>query len=355
MRVHMTNLLQNYNNSRSDHEVYRDHLKLSLQAETAGYASVGCVEHHFDPGYSMCPDNTQFLSYLAARTSTIKLQTTAVILPWNDPLRVIEKIALLDNLADGRVIFGMGRGLARREFEAFRLDMGESRGRFDEAAEMILRGLEEGYAENDGTFYKQPRVPIHPRPLASFKDRISCVAMSPDSAVAAGRLGAQMMAFIQGPMETHHMPMIEDYRKSFYDTHGVQAPPPMMIDLTYCHPDSEAARKVAAEHVANYYITCVEHYEFGGRHFEETTGYASYAAAKQAIDELGIEQVVQTYVDAQIWGTPEEMIAKHQARKEIVGEYEPIMVFHFGGLYGDRAEASFNLFNKEVLPELQQL
>ncbi len=49
------------------------------------------------------------------------------------------------------------------------------------------------------------------------------------------------------------------------------------------------------------------------------------------------------------------MIAKHQARKEIVGEYEPIMVFHFGGLYGDRAEASFNLFNKEVLPELQQL
>ncbi len=111
----------------------------------------------------MCPDNTQFLSYLAARTSTIKLQTTAVILPWNDPLRVIEKIALLDNLADGRVIFGMGRGLARREFEAFRLDMGESRGgRFDEAAEMILRGLEEGYAENDGTFYKQPRVPIHP-------------------------------------------------------------------------------------------------------------------------------------------------------------------------------------------------
>ncbi len=76
----------------------------------------------------------------------------------------------------------------------------------------------------------------------------------------------------------------------------------MMIDLTYCHPDSEAARKVAAEHVANYYITCVEHYEFGGRHFEETTGYASYAAAKQAIDELGIEQVVQTYVDAQIWG-----------------------------------------------------
>ncbi|UQS24785.1 LLM class flavin-dependent oxidoreductase [Amycolatopsis thermalba] len=135
----MTNLIQNYNNARSDYDVFKDQIELSVRADQDGYYSIGCVEHHFDPGCSMCPDNTQFLSYLAGRTKNAKLHTTAVILPWNDPLRVVEKIALLDNLSDGRALFGMGRGLARREYEGFGLEMGESRERFDEAAEMVMR------------------------------------------------------------------------------------------------------------------------------------------------------------------------------------------------------------------------
>lgn len=355
MKIHMTNLIQNYNNARSDYDVYQDQIALSLRADEDGYESIGCVEHHFDPGYSMCPDNTQFLSYLAGRTKNAKLHTTAVILPWNDPMRVVEKIALLDNLADGRTIFGMGRGLARREFEGFGIEMGESRERFDEAAAMIIRGLEDGYVENDGKYYMQKRVPVHPAPLATFKGRTTCVAMSPDSAVAAGRLGVQMMAFIQGPMRDMHLPMIEQYREAYRENHGGEAPPPLMIDLTYCHRDSDEARRVAAEHVGNYYMTCVEHYEFGGRHFEETKGYASYAAAKQAIDEYGLDTVVDIYVNAQIWGTPEEMIAKHEERKEIVGEYEPIMVFQYGGLEGQKAADSYELFTSDVLPTLQKL
>jgi alkanesulfonate monooxygenase SsuD/methylene tetrahydromethanopterin reductase-like flavin-dependent oxidoreductase (luciferase family) len=171
MRVHMTNLLQNFRNDEPDKRVYEDHIAISKLADADGYYSIGCVEHHFDPGYSMCPDNVAFLSFLAGVTTQAKLQTTAVILPWNDPMRVVEKIALLDNLSDGRAMFGMGRGLARREFEGFGIPMGESRERFDEAAAMIMRGLEDGYVENDGKFYPQKRVSVHPTPLASFKDR----------------------------------------------------------------------------------------------------------------------------------------------------------------------------------------
>lgn len=355
MRVHMTNLIQNYNLSRSDHEVYKDQLALSVQADKDGYYSIGCVEHHFDPGYSMCPDNTQFLSYLAAVTTEAKLHTTAVIVPWNDPMRVVEKIALLDNLSDGRALFGMGRGLARREFEGFGIDMGESRDRFDEAAAMIIRGLEDGYVENDGKYYPQKRVDVHPAPLATFKGRTTQVAMSPDSAVVAGNLGLQMMAFIQGPMETMHLPMIEMYREAYRKSQGTDAPPPLMIDLTYCHNDSAEAERVALEATANYYITCVEHYEFGERHFESTKGYSSYAAAREALQEYGLDAVVDTYARAQIWGTPDEIIEKHRQRKEIVGEYEPIMVFQYGGLHGQKAMDSYRLFSDEVLPALQKL
>ena len=355
MKVHMTNLIQNYNNASTDYEIFKDQIELSVRAEADGYESIGCVEHHFDPGYSMCPDNTQFLSYLAGRTTNAKLHTTAVILPWNDPMRVVEKIALLDNLSDGRAMFGMGRGLARREYEGFNLDMNESRERFDEAAEMVMRGLEEGFVENDGKFYKQKRVPVHPKPLGTFRGRTTMVAMSPDSAIVAGKLGVPMMAFIQGPMETMHMPMIDDYRKTFKDTHGEDAPPPMMIDLTYCHNDSEEARRVAYEACTNYYLTCVEHYEFGGRHFENTKGYASYAAAKEAIDAMGIEAVCDVYANAQIWGTPEEQIAKHEERRALVGDYEVISVFQYGGIKGETAAKGYELFTREVKPKLEKL
>ncbi len=128
-----------------------------------------------------------------------------------------------------------------------------------------------------------------------------------------------------------------------------------MVDLSYCHPDAEEAERVAREHVSNYYMTCVEHYEFGDRHFAETAGYASYAAAKQAIDAYGLDAAVDAYVNAQIRGTPEQVVEKYRERREIVGPFEPVMVFPYGGLTGDNAEESFEPFTKEVMPELAAL
>ena len=68
--------------------MYQGEIALAVLADELGFDSVWAVEHHFDD-YSMCPDNLQLMSYLAGRTSTIKLGTGAVILPWNDPVRVV--------------------------------------------------------------------------------------------------------------------------------------------------------------------------------------------------------------------------------------------------------------------------
>ena len=133
MKVGVLLVFQNWHEDLTDEEMFRSEIRLGEMAETLGYDSVWSVEHHFDD-YSMCPDATQALSYLAGRTSSITLGTGAVILPWNDPLRVAEKITLLDHLAHGRLEFGMGRGLAKMEYTGFRQDMNEARERFDEAA-----------------------------------------------------------------------------------------------------------------------------------------------------------------------------------------------------------------------------
>src|SRR6266568_824341 len=83
------------------------------------------------------PDVLQFLSYMAGRSQRLLLGTMVVVLPWHDPLRVAEQVAMLDNLSGGRVILGIGRGLARVEFDGFRADMSESRERFLDYAQMI--------------------------------------------------------------------------------------------------------------------------------------------------------------------------------------------------------------------------
>src|SRR5882757_1068999 len=127
----------------SDAQVWDEEIYLAGLAAELGFDCLWSAEHHFND-YSFVPDNIQLMTYLTARYPNIDVGTAAVILPWHDPLRVAENAAVLNNLSKGRFRFGMGRGLARREFAAFRLSMDESRGRFDEAEPMIVEARKTG-------------------------------------------------------------------------------------------------------------------------------------------------------------------------------------------------------------------
>ena len=204
-----------------------EEIRLARIAADLGFDCLWSAEHHFND-YSFVPDNIQLMTYLTALCPNIDLGTAAVILPWHDPLRVAEQAAVLDNLSKGRFRFGMGRGLARREFAAFRLSMDELRGRFDEAAPMIVEALKTGFIEGDGQYYKQPRIEIRPRPQHSFDGRIYAVASSEDSVLSAAKLGAHMVMFADRPWEMR-APVIE---------HGQDAASPVSWHRTAaCHAD----------------------------------------------------------------------------------------------------------------------
>src|SRR5262245_53926873 len=180
MDVGLGLIFQGTDPARSDRDVYANELRLGRLAEGLGFQSVWGVEHHFT-GYTMCPDVLQYLAYFAGCTERIGLGSMVVVLPWHDPVRVAEEVAMLDAMSDGRVILGIGRGLGRIEFEGFGVDMNTSRQCFVESAEMILRGLEEGFVEYDGELVKQARREIRPRPSTSFRGRTYAAAVSPES------------------------------------------------------------------------------------------------------------------------------------------------------------------------------
>ena len=353
MNVGVQMIFQSYGYGKdvTDSQVYDEEIRLGILADELGFYALWPVEHHFED-YAFCPDNVVFLANMAARTKQIKLGTGAVIVPWNDPLRVAEKISLLDHLSDGRLLFGMGRGLARREYEPFQIEMDTSRDRFDEAAGMIQQALATGFIEGDGPFYPQPRTPIRPRPERSFEGRTYCVAMSPDSVVAAAKLGARMVMFSQRPWEAQ-MESIIEYRRLFLEQHGVAAPPPMTCDFVYCDADLAKAQEIANTHIAGYLTSVLQHYELMSEHFKKAKGYESYGQAVDLMNAIGLDLLCEQYLKVQAWGTPDQILERLSARRDLVGDYDLTACFRYSGLPYEEAEASMRLFAAEVLPVVQ--
>ena len=145
----------------------------------------------------MSPAPTQLLAYYAGRTKRIQLGTAVIVLPWHDPVRVAEQIALLDIMCGGRCLFGFGRGAASVEYEGFRIPMGEARPRFVEAAKIIVKALANDSFEHQGEFFQIPRTAIRPRPISHPERRFYASAVSPESAEIMAKLGFGMLMVMQ--------------------------------------------------------------------------------------------------------------------------------------------------------------
>lgn len=344
-------LFQNAHENLSDADMVKKEMDIAVMAEDCGFDTVWSAEHHFDD-YSMIPDNLQALTYVAAKTSKIQLGTGAVILPWNEPIRVAEKLSMLDALCDGRLVYGIGRGLARREYEAFGIDMETARARFEEAAPMIVNALETGFIEGDGPFYPQKRTEIRPRPSRSFKNRLYGVAMSPDSAPTVGELGCTMMFFPQFEIE-QHVPQVDLWRDAYVKANGGVAPPPVAIDTCYCDEDAGKAEAMGEKYIAAYYLSVLEHYEFLEDYHRETKGYETYAAAADILKAAGKEQSLKDYVANQATGTPQQILDKLDKRRQVLGDFEWNMMLSYGGMSFEDVHKSMRTLGEKVLPEVK--
>lgn len=353
LHVGMATICQNPGRVQSDYDVYANERQLSDLAEPLGFDSIWGVEHHFTD-YTMIPDVLQFLTYMAGRTTHIQLGSMVVVLPWHDPMRVAEQIAVLDHLSDGRLILGLGRGAGKVEFEGFRIPMGESRQRFIEAAELVLNGLEQGYCEYDGEFYQQPRKDIRPAPFKSFQGRTYAAAVSPESSEIMAKLGVGILIIPQKPRE-HVATELEAYRALYRQHHDCEAPPTVAGAWVFCDEDPERAREMAYTYIGNYWKSVISHYNLDGSHFAETKGYEFYGKMARQIERAGADGTADFFVNLQVWGTPEQCYEKILDIRSKVGCNAFNGVFSYGGMPYDEAERNLRLFAQEVKPRLQKL
>jgi len=110
----------------------------NVEAEALGYHSSFLVEHHFT-GFGQISATLSLLTWLGARTRTLRLGTAVMVLPWHNPVLLAEQAATLDLLSGGRLDFGIGKGYRYNEFAGFCMPMEEAEERFDESLEVILK------------------------------------------------------------------------------------------------------------------------------------------------------------------------------------------------------------------------
>ena len=354
MDVGLAIIFQATDPNRTDLEVYQQELRLGGMAEQLGFQSIWGVEHHFTD-YTMCPDVLQMLSYFAARSDTLLLGSMVVVLPWHNPMRVAEEVAMLDNLSNGRVILGLGRGLGRIEFEGLGVDMNASRELFVESAEMILTGLERGWCEYDGRHIKQPRRDIRPRPHTTFRGRSYAAAVSTESFPIVARLGLGLCIIPQKPWD-----LVADelatYRRIYDEENGAPPPAPIVAGWTYCDEDPVRARAMAERYIGGYWESVVKHYEFLDTHLTRTKGYEGYGRMQEIVGAPGgVDAMTEFFLNLQVWGTPEQCYEKILEIRGLTGAAAYNGVFSYAGMPYDDAERSMRLFAREVLPRLQAL
>ena len=353
MKVGMIVAMQNHpNNYQADHHLYWDECRLADLAEPLGFDSLWAVEHHFD-NYAMIPDVVQFLTYMAGRTSRIQLGTAVIVLPWHDPVRVAEQIAMLDILSRGRLLVGFGRGAAKLEYDGFRIPMDEARERFIEAAEVVVKALQHERFSHQGKYFQIPEMSIRPRPYTDFSGRLYGAAISPESAEIMARLGIGVLSILQRDWGAT-VAEIERYNAFYRGLVGQEPIPPVVAARVIIGDTDAEARALARKYIGGHWEMADQHYGITRGDHQGVRGYEHYSKIGEMLKQLDPEVMIENVTTPHVFGTPETCLQRIRLLREKFKTDHFAAIFSDGGIPSELAERSLRRFAAEVLPELKR-
>ena len=172
---------------------FREFVERNVEAESLGYHSTFLVEHHFT-GFGQVSATLNLLTWIGARTTSLRLGTAVIVLPWHNPVLLAEQIATLDLLSNGRVDAGIGKGYRMKEFEGFSISMDEADARFEECLEVMLKAWTSDTPwSHQGTYWQYNEVVVEPPSTQKPPPQIWMGAGSPRSVKQVAQLGFNML------------------------------------------------------------------------------------------------------------------------------------------------------------------
>jgi alkanesulfonate monooxygenase SsuD/methylene tetrahydromethanopterin reductase-like flavin-dependent oxidoreductase (luciferase family) len=160
---------------------FRDYVDTSVESEALGFDSSFLVEHHFS-GIGQVSASLDLLGWVAARTTTLRLGTAVIVLPWHNPVLLAERAATLDLMSGGRLEFGVGKGYRHSEFAGFGMPYQEAEERFEEALQVIIRAWTSNVRfSHSGRFWQYEDIIVEPPCSQTPHPPIWIAASKPDS------------------------------------------------------------------------------------------------------------------------------------------------------------------------------
>src|SRR5262250_2617171 len=151
--------------SQSESQRYHDILAQIELGDQLGFDTVWLGELHFGRSSSILACPLMILAAAAQRTKRIRLGTAVTLLPLHNPVKMAEDAATLDVLSDGRLEFGVGRGATPIYFAGYNVPQEESRERFEESLEVILRAWTSERLTYQGKYFRVQELSLAPRPV----------------------------------------------------------------------------------------------------------------------------------------------------------------------------------------------
>jgi len=254
----------------SEYQMFQDMVEQVQFAEKMGFDTIWAVEHHALTQYAHMSSSETFLAFIAGKTERIGIGHGVVCLPpkMNHPIKVAERIGMLDILSKGRVHFGIGKGGTQTEAGAFGYDLAELGEAVEEATYLIPKLMTEQFVEHYGKHVTIPGRAIWPKPYQDPHPPIYMACSREDSLRTAGSrgIGALVMGF-SGPDEIARKNVI--YRESFRDRqasdqvgfrpteHLAALCPTIVLD------DREQARRIGLRG-QRFFIEAINHFYAGG-------------------------------------------------------------------------------------------
>lgn len=302
---------------------YEELLEQVEAAESLGFDSFWIAEHHFHE-YGAIPRPAIWMAAAAQRTKRIKLGCAVVVLPFDNPLRAAEDLAMVDILSNGRLELGVGSGYLAHEFAGFNLDPQDKRERFDESLAILKNAWKGEKFSYTGKFYNCKDVQLNVVPVQK-EPRIHIAVLRNEVApfVGAQRLPMMMIPYATTEKLDELSETTSNYREAYSAAGGDEKQIEISFGLhTHCATTTDEARQESEEAMDRYVRTRLY-------------------AKQRPIDELIQKDLVA-------FGDPNEVLrVANQYRKAGLTNF--LAINNFGGMPHKQVIKSMELIAKGVM------
>ena len=334
----------------SDEELYRAMLADVDYHRELGFEVAWMIEHHFTD-YFPTPDPMMYLAHLAARDPELELGTAVLVTPWHEPLRLAEQISMLSQMTDKPLHFGIGRGTAKYEYDAFGVDMSEARDRFRETYEIVKEALTGEPFEYQGERLKVPtKVQLRPLPRLNQINFYGAIG-SPSSASIMAELGLPPICTSIGDFQKQKE-TLDSWRETAVER-GVKTDVqlPIMVNCIVADTDEKAMAE-AEEHIPRFMQAQVDHYTADETDWASIKGYEQWAAVFGRMKDLTEPSNIPGWAAYQLIGSPDTVRERMQHLVDI-GFNHVILQSATPGVPVKTRQVWGRRFLEEVVPALE--